>query len=91
MSELEALKEAVEACHGAAAAFIEELPVREVFRSRTVWDGAVFTFALDSHPTADRCYALRVDGKILTVLHEPPVDSPMAAVRAAIREGYRAR
>ena len=29
-------------------------------------------------------YALRVDGKITTVLHEGAVDSPLAAVRATI-------
>ena len=29
------------------------------------------------------------DGKVTAVLHEPPVDSPLAAVRAAIREEYR--
>ena len=83
MSELDSLQEAVEACHGAKAAFLEQTPIREVFRRQIVWEGSVFTFALEDHPTA-RCYALRVDGKITTVLHEPPIDSPVAAVRAAI-------
>ena len=89
MSELDSLQEAVEACHGGKAALLEQTPIREVFRSRTVWEGSVATFALEGHPTAVRCYALRVDGKITAVLHEPPIDSPVAAVRAAIREEHR--
>ena len=84
MSELDSLREAVEACHGSKAAFLEQTPIREVFRGRTVWEGSVMTFALEGHPTAERCYALRVDGKITTVLHEGAVDSPLAAVRATI-------
>ena len=58
--------------------------MRETFRSQTVWEGAVATFELEDHVTAERCYAFRVNGKITAVLHEPPVDSPQAAVRAAI-------
>ena len=84
MRELNSLRQAVEACHGGKAAFFEQTPIREEFRGQTVWEGSVMTFALEGHPTAERCYALRVGGKITTVLHEPPVDSPVAAVRAVI-------
>ena len=89
MSELDSLREAVEACHGSKAVFFERAPIRDVLRGGTVWEGSVMTFALEGHPTAERCYALRVDGEITTVLHEPPVDSPMAAVRAAIAAGRK--
>ena len=41
-------------------------------------------FQLLDHPTAPKCYAWEVDGEVTAVLHEGPVDSPEAAVRAAI-------
>ncbi len=58
VSELDSLREAVEACHGSKAAFFEQTPVRDPLHGRTVWTGSVMTFALDGHPTAGRCYAL---------------------------------
>ncbi len=39
-------------------------------------------------PTAHLCYAWEMDAKVTAVLHEPPVDSPLAAVRAAIVSDY---
>ena len=41
-------------------------------------------FELEGHASSRLCYAWEVDGKVMAVLHEPPVDSPQAAVRAAI-------
>ncbi len=41
-------------------------------------------FELVGHPSASKCYAWDVDGQVTAVLHQPPVDSPQAAVRAAI-------
>ncbi len=41
-------------------------------------------FALDDHPTAERAYASAMNGEIVYALHESPVDSAIAAVRAAI-------
>jgi hypothetical protein len=43
----------------------------------------VLVFVLTDHPTARYCYAWEVDGRVTAVLHEPPVDSPRAAVRAS--------
>ena len=61
-------------------------PVVEEFEGETVWEGEVLVFSLlGSHPTAHLCYAWEVDGRVTAVLHEPPVDSPKAAVRASIR------
>lgn len=62
---------------------------------QTVWDGSVHIFSLEGHPEASRCYAWEAeldDGRTRTyaVLHAPPVDSPEAAVRAAIAADYRA-
>ncbi len=43
----------------------------------------MFVFTLKGHPTKV-CYAWEVDGRVTAVLGEPPIDSPLAAVRAAI-------
>ncbi len=66
----------------------------ETFQGEAVWDGTVEVFDLEGHPTATRCYAWShaVDGsekrRYVAVLHEGPVDSPEAAVRAAIVQKY---
>ena len=45
----------------------------------------VLSFSLLGQPAgATFCYAWEVDGEVTAVLHEGPVDSPLAAVRAAI-------
>ena len=51
--------------------------------------GEVLVFGLLDHPTAPKCYAWEVDGEVTAVLHEAPVDSPQAAVRAAIATGHK--
>ena len=70
--------------HGTKARLTMRVHVVEEFEAQPVWEGEVLVFALDGHPTADICYAWEVNGKVTAVLHEPPVDSPQAAVRAAI-------
>ncbi len=47
----------------------------------------MLVFELLDRPTASRCYAWEVDGEVTAVLHEGPVDSPQAAVRASILAG----
>ena len=76
--------------HGAKAQFLYREPVIEEFEGETVWEGEVLVFLLD-HPTASFCYAWEVDGKVTAVLHKPPVDSPLTAVRAAIVQKHRER
>ncbi len=84
------LKHAIESQHGGQAAFLQAVPVKEEFEGRTVWEGVVSVFALVGHPKASRAYAWShpVEGstkhRYYAVLHVPPVDSPAAAVRAAI-------
>ena len=70
---------------------VESVPVHEVFRGQTVWQGRVEVFALTGHPKAKKAYAWsHLDGKkdegerIVTVLKIPPVESPITAVRASI-------
>jgi hypothetical protein len=92
MDEIEAgqLKQAVESMHGGSATLAQSVPVRETFEGRTVWEGVVHVFDLAGHPTATRAYAWSspIEGstkrRFFAVLHRPPVDSPQAAVRAAI-------
>jgi len=55
-----------------------------------LWGAVVHVFDLTAHPSAPRAYAWswQIDGsttpRFFAVLHQPPVDSPQAAVRAAI-------
>ncbi|MBM4327095.1 MAG: hypothetical protein FJ118_08010 [Deltaproteobacteria bacterium] len=91
----EALARAIRELHGCEATWIESVPVKEVFEGETVWEGIVQVFSLIGHPTATRSYAWShlVDDsgkrKFFAVLHQGPVDSPRAAVRAAIVAEHR--
>src|SRR3954468_24554525 len=84
------LKKAVESQHGGFAHFVQFVPVAEKFRGDVVWNGTVAIFDLKSSPSGcDRAYAWSYelpDGKrrFFAVLHTGPIDSPAAAVRAAI-------
>jgi hypothetical protein len=84
------LREAVERMHGGSAQLAQSVPVRETFDGKTVWEGVVHVFDLTGHPTAIRAYAWSspIEGstkrRFFAVLHQPPVDNPQAAVRAAI-------
>lgn len=84
-----ALAAAISELHECNASWIGSVPVTETYQGHTVWDGTVQVYSLQGHPSATRCYAwpyITNDGKrrIIAVLHEGPVDSPKAAVRAAI-------
>jgi hypothetical protein len=86
---LPALLDAIRHMHGSEARHVESVSVRETFRGQVVWDGEVQVFDLTGHPTARRCYAWShaTEGsrrRFYAVLHHPPVDSPVAAVRASI-------
>jgi len=90
------LGEAIRTTHGGEPHFVEAVPVNETFEGQTVWDGIVHVFDLKGHPTATRAYAWseQVDGvrgrqRFHVVLHQGPVDSPVAAVRAAIVRYHR--
>ena len=81
---LHVFEDAIQATHGAKARHTGQERVVEAFEDETVWEGDVLVFELDGHPTAARCYAWSVDGEVTSVQEEPPVDSALAAVRAAI-------
>src|SRR6266567_6929543 len=90
------LKDAVEHMHGGTATLAQSVPVRETFEGKLVWEGVVHVFDLTGHPTATRAYAWSspIEGstkrRFFAVLHQPPVNSPQAAVRAAIVAERRA-
>ena len=88
---LKQIQRAVERAAECSAKHAESVPVMEMFRGQTVWEGVVESFTLDGHPKAKRAYGLGYqDGKetrYVAVLEIPPVNSPNTAVRAAIASG----
>jgi hypothetical protein len=93
---LEELGDVIERLHGAKATHRESVPVKEVFNGETVWDGIVEVFHLEGHPKANTAYAWLHDTgdpskptQHVTVLHVPPVVSPLTAVRAFIIQEFR--
>ena len=93
---IEELRDVIRRLHGAEATHVETVPVKEVFGGETVWDGNVEVFDLRGHPKATRAYAWAHDTddpkkprRHVTVLHIPPVTSPVMAVKAAILEEFR--
>ena len=96
MTYIEELKSIIHKLHGATATHRESVPVKEVFNGETVWDGVVEVFHLKGHPTANTAYGWLHDTgnpdqpyHRVTVLHVPPVVSPITAVRAFILQEFR--
>ncbi len=77
-------QEAIHATHGVQSQLVGRERVSETHKGETIWEGEVLVFTLQGHPTASLCYAWEMDGQVTAVLHEGPIDSPLAAVRAAI-------
>lgn len=87
---LDKLIEAIQHTHGCNATYKEDIPTKETFNNKTVWEGIVSVFEVD-HPKTDTCYAWK-DGdsnKVYAVLKIPPVESPALAVRAVIVHLYK--
>ncbi len=96
MSHIDELRAAILKLHGAKATHHASVPVKEVFNGETVWDGIVEVFHLEGHPSANTAYAWFHDTgdpdkptQHVTVLHIPPVVSPLTAVRAFIVHNFR--
>jgi hypothetical protein len=94
---IKALIEAIRNLHGCEATWAESVSVKEIFQGKAVWEGEVQVFEVTGHPTASRCYAWSFVSdeksgkrKFFVVLHQGPVDSPWAAVRAAIVAEHKA-
>ena len=90
------LADVIRALHGSEASYVETVPVKETHQGETVWEGDVEVFDLEGHPKANRVYAWAHETddadrpkRHVTVLHIPPVVSPVLAVRASIIQDYR--
>lgn len=95
-NHIKELGETIHRLHGAKARHAKSVPVKEVFKGQTVWDGVVEVFILTGHPKANKAYAWAHDTddplhpkRHVTVLHIPPITSPELAVRASIVQEYR--
>lgn len=85
----DALRDAIRHLHGCESTWLESVPVTEMFRGETVWDGEVQIFELVKHPTAKHAYAWSYASegtkrKFVAVLHAGPVTDAVTAVRASI-------
>ena len=76
--------------HGGLATFVQSVPVKETFASKTVWEGVASVFDLKDNRNATCAYAWSspIEGstkrRFFAVLHSGPVKSPVDAVRAVI-------
>ena len=89
---------AVSQLHNCGAVWRETVPVHEVFRGKTVWQGDVEVFDLHGHPKANRAYAWsHLDGakdertRFVAGLEIPPVVSAETAVRVQIVKDSKAK
>jgi hypothetical protein len=82
----ERLQMVIEHLHGCSAAWVESVPVEEVFRGKTVWKGDVEVYALTGHPKARRCYGWSYGEpeQFITILELPPVKSAHDAVKVGV-------
>ena len=84
------LRRAVEAKHGCRAGLSKSEFVKVHAAGSTIWEGLVHVFDLAGHPEAHQAYAWSspVAGsnrsRQFSVLHLPPVTSPIDAVRVAL-------
>lgn len=83
---IERLKLVIEQLHNCSAAWVETVPVREVFRGKAIWKGFVEVFDLAGHPKAKRAYGWshvegpdETDERFVIVLGLPPVNSAQEA------------
>ena len=87
--EAEQLHAAIEQLHSCRAELRAAVPVKEEFEGRLVWEGVVNVFDIKEQQNATICYAWSSTAedsnkrRFYAVL-KIPVDSPEAAVRAAI-------
>lgn len=87
------IKLAIERAAGQPATHFESVPIMETFKGQTVWEGIVEVYSLTT-PPPERGYGWAVkspDGtQYVAVLGNPPIVSPIAAVRAWIASQAKA-
>jgi hypothetical protein len=81
------IQKVVEQTAGGPVSHIESAPVLETFQGKTIWKGIVEVFRVQTPPPL-MAYGWAVEGDhgpdYVAVLGTPPIDSPIAAVRAWI-------
>ena len=72
--------------HKCDATWLESVPVKEVFKGQTAWEGDVEVFTLAGHPQAKRCYCWSHSEpeQFITILELPPVKSAQDAVKVGV-------
>lgn len=95
---IERLKLAVEHLHRCQATHSGTVPVHEVFRGQTVWQGDVEVFDITGHKRAKRAFGWshrdgsnHADERFVAVLEIPPVESAETAVRVSLVKQIRAQ
>ena len=86
---LPALYDAIRYLHGCEARHVDTEHVCEEFRGDLVFERDVEVFDLIGHPKATRAYVWSEPTtgekrRFFAVLHLPPIDSPIAAVRGSL-------
>ena len=96
MTYIEELRDVIRKLHGVDSTHIENVPLKEIFRGETIWEGAVKVFELHDHPRVKRLYAWAHSSedpakprRHVTVLHCHPLTSAREAVRAYIVQEFR--
>lgn len=95
-TSIQALQKAILELHGCKAIRIKSVSVKELFEGETAWEGIVQVFKVD-HPKSKLCYAWSHEledskkRKFFAVLHQGPVDSPQAPVRASILSNFKSK
>ena len=94
--EVDQLQKAIEGLHRCSARLAQSVPIKQTHKGAAVWEGVVHVFELEGHPTASSAYAWSSPieettdkRRFFAVLHQPPITSPSAAVRAAIMAEHR--
>jgi hypothetical protein len=83
---IERLQQVIQHLHGCGAAWVKSVPVHEVFRGKTVWQGDVEVFTLTGHPKVKRCYGWSYGEpeEFITIMELPPVKSAQDAVKVGV-------
>ena len=94
MSYISELQDGIRHAYGVDSEHVESVPVKEVFRGQTVWEGVVEVFDLTGHSKIKRVYAWSTDDSGTVSRFVPQggaITSPVDAVRAAIVKEFRDR
>lgn len=83
---IERLQMVISHLHECDSKHVESVPVHEVFKGKTLWEGDVEVFDLIGHPKAKRCYGWSYGEpeEFITILEIPPVTDAQSAVKVGV-------